>query len=95
MKCHGTSDYGLSGTPMHTAGRFLATTDWNLHYQVLLLVPSDTACLSHLHVVRRELEQLEKRLKAEKVTVDKERRRLDTIRADHMDALIKKVGLLG
>ncbi len=93
-RVYGASRYGLGATSTHTAGCFSHTgkpgTCIIRHW-----CSSDTACLSHVRVVRRELEQLEKRLKAEKSTVDKERRRLDTIRADHLDALIKKVGPSG
>ena len=39
----------------------------------------------------RELLQLEKRLKADKLRLDRARKRLDDIRGDQMDAIIAKV----
>ena len=42
--------------------------------------------------MRRELEQLEKRLKADKAKVERECKRLDEIRVGHVDDIISKVG---
>ena len=42
--------------------------------------------------MRRELEKLETRLKAKKVTVQKELVRLDRARGNQMDAMVSKVG---